>query len=70
MDELYRGYRIAIKQTDRWVARITHVRGTYVPLDAHATIKEGPQPCLVRARTLIDRYIDFLNQNALDGEPN
>ena len=41
VDEFYRGYRIAIKQTDGWVARITHVRGTHIPLSAKATEKEG-----------------------------
>ena len=70
MEQLYRSYRIAIRQTDRWVARITHVRGTYVPLDAQATLKEGAEACLVRARELIDRYIAFLEQNGIGGEPN
>lgn len=68
MDELYRGYRIAIKQGDGWNARVTHVRGPYVPLDAKATLAEGESKCLERARAQIDRYVAFLEQNQLDGE--
>ena len=70
MDEFYRGYRIAIKQTDGWVARITHARGTHIPLSAKATAKEGAERCLARARDLVDRYIEFLGRNGIDGEPN
>ncbi|HEY4203540.1 MAG TPA: hypothetical protein VGM35_00890 [Xanthobacteraceae bacterium] len=70
MDEVYRGYRIAIKQDGNWAARITHVRGTYVPLHARATAAEGPQRCLERARELIDRYLEFLSLNDIGGEPN
>jgi hypothetical protein len=70
VDEVYRGYRIAIKQDGIWTARVTHVRGPYVPLDAKATLAEGPAKCIERARAMIDRYIAFLEQNALDGEPN
>lgn len=70
MDELYRGYRISVKQAERWTARVTHVRGTLMPLDAHASLVEGPQICCGRARAMIDRYIAFLSQNGLDGEPS
>jgi hypothetical protein len=63
VDEFYRGYRIAIKQTDRWVARITHVRGTYVPLDAEASLEESSAACIERARRLVDRYVEFLDRN-------
>ena len=70
MDEVYRGYRIAIRQTDQWTARITHVRGTYIPLIASASLTEGPEPCLVRARVIIDKYIEFLEANDIGGEPN
>lgn len=70
MDEVYRFYRIAVKRADRWTAHITHVRGTYIPLTATATLAEGPEPCLARARELIDKYIDFLSDNGVDGEPN
>jgi len=70
VDEVYRGYRIALRQTDRWVARITHVRGTHVPLDAQATLTDGPELCLTRARDLIDRYVAFLSQNGIDGDPS
>ena len=70
MDEVYRGYRIAVKQNGSWTARVTHVRGPYIPLDARATEKEGAELCLIRARALIDRYIAFLADNGLDSEPN
>ena len=70
MDEVYRGYRIAVKRQNGWIARVTHVRGPYVPLDARASEHEGASLCLARARALIDRYILFLNENGLDGEPN
>ncbi len=70
MDEFYRGYRIAIKQTDGWVARITHARGTHIPLNARASAREGAERCLERARDLVDRYVEFLGRNGIDGEPN
>jgi hypothetical protein len=63
MDEVYRGYRITIKQAEAWTARVTHVRGTYVPLHAEAALTEGPQRCLERARLLVDRYVEFLSRN-------
>jgi hypothetical protein len=46
------------------------VRGPYVPLDAKAALKEGEAKCVERARAMIDRYIAFLKQNELGGEPN
>ena len=70
MDEVYRGYRIAIRKADGFEARVTHVRGTYVPLEARATLAEGAAQCMIRARTTVDRYIAFLEQNGLEGEPN
>ena len=70
VDEVYRGYRIATKLDGGWTARITHVRGPYVPLDAKATLAEGEERCVERARAVIDRYVAFLEQNDLDGEPN
>lgn len=70
MDEVYRGYRIATKQNGGWTARVTHVRGPYVPLDAKSTLAEGEAACVYRARALVDRYIAFLEQNDLGGEPN
>ena len=70
MDEVYRGYRIAIRQTDKFEARVTHVRGPYVPLNATATLAEGEDRCVARARELIDRYVKFLEQNGLSSEPN
>lgn len=70
MDEVYRGYRIAIRQNGGFSARVTHVRGPYVPLDARASLAEGEAKCLERARATIDRYIAFLEQNDIGGEPN
>ena len=70
MDEVYRGYRIAIRMAERFEARVTHVRGPYVPINASATLAEGEAQCMIRARSMIDRYIAFLEQNSLDGEPN
>ena len=70
VDEVHRGYRIATKLDGGWTARVTHVRGPYVPLDAKATLKEGEAKCVERARAMIDRYIAFLEQNDLGGEPN
>jgi hypothetical protein len=70
VDEVYRGYRIAIRMTDRWTARITHVRGPVVPLSAVATAGEGEGQCLIRARALVDRYVEFLALNDIDGKPN
>ncbi len=70
MDEVYRGYRIAIKQDGGWSARVTHVRGPHVQLDAKSTLKEGEAQCLERARRLIDRYISFLelDRSKLNGD--
>lgn len=66
MDEVYRGYRIAIREHDGWIARITDARGPAVPLTAHATLDQGPEACVLRARALIDRYMEFLDR-PLDG---
>ncbi|WP_417307522.1 hypothetical protein [Devosia sp.] len=60
MDEVYRGYRIAIRQDDKWIARITHVRGHVVPGRPQASALEGPEMCLKRARVHVDRYVEFL----------
>ena len=62
MDEVYRGYRIAIRQGDNWSARITHVRGHVVPGRPQASALEGAEMCLKRARAHVDRYIEFLNR--------
>ena len=70
MDEVYRGYRIAATLGDKWTARITHVRGTHIPLNASATLAEGAERCVARARELVDRYIAFLKDNGVGGEPN
>jgi hypothetical protein len=70
VDEVYRGYRIAIRKKEKFEARVTHVRGPYVPLTATASLGEGQEQCAIRARATIDRYIEFLEQNGLDGEPS
>ncbi len=69
MDDFYRGYRIAIRTTDQHVARVTHVRGQHVPLDARATLVEGEASCAMRARQQIDRYIAFLEASDTDSAP-
>lgn len=68
MDELYRNYRIAVRQAETWSARITHVRGPVVPTHATATLEEGSAVCLARARQIVDRYIAFLDRNEPDRE--
>ena len=70
MDEFYRGYRIAVKNVDGWIARITHSRGTHIPLNAKSSAREGPEKCLDRARDLVDRYVEFLGRNGIDGDPH
>ena len=71
MDEVYRGYRIAIKQAGNgWSARITHARGTLLPLAALATAREGPEQCLERGRAMVDRYLAFLAENGIGGKAN
>lgn len=70
MDEVYRGYRIAIKQAGTWTARITHVRGTLILLSASATLAEGAEHCLAQARARIDQYIGFLEARDSGGPPN
>ena len=60
MEELYRGYRIAIKADGKWMARITHVRGNVVPGHPDASLVEGEAVCRSRARQHIDAYIAFL----------
>ena len=69
MDELYRGYRISIKQSEGWSARITHVRGPSVPLTPRSTRAEGPDICLSRAREMVDRYVAFLSRGDDESEP-
>lgn len=70
MEEVYRGYRIAVRLTDAWRARITHVRGPHLPLDASASIHEGDVRCAERAREVIDRYLAFIKDNGPEGDPN
>jgi hypothetical protein len=60
LDEVYRGFRIAISDKRRWVARITHVRGSLAPFSASSTVEEGQETCGRRAREQIDRYLAFL----------
>lgn len=60
MDEVYRGYRIALTATLHWRARITHVRGSVVGVFAEATLEEGSTICQQRARQAVDNYIEFL----------
>lgn len=69
MDEVYRNHRIAIRQAEQWVARITHVRGHLVPIGANASLDEGHATCLLRAMAQIDRYVEFLETDAGDGAP-
>lgn len=57
---MHRGYRIAVRQDGVWVARITHARGTVMPLSVHASLAEGESVCLARAREAVDRYLAFL----------
>ena len=61
MDEVYRGYRITVKEAEFWNARITEVRGRVVPLKAKADLLEGADVCVARARAEVDRYITFLS---------
>ena len=65
MDEVYRGYRITIAQRNdsSFGARITHVRGSALPLIARATATEGEEACFRRARAGIDRYLAFLSDD-------
>lgn len=61
MDEVYRGYRIACKFVDgEWLAKIYHARGSLTPLRAQSCEDEGEAICLSRARSQIDRYLDYL----------
>ncbi|MET0530182.1 MAG: hypothetical protein ABW003_17910 [Microvirga sp.] len=65
MDEVYNGYRIAIRQSGpAWVARISHVRGSLLPITAIASQNEGTAICLERARAAVGRYIRYLDSRA------
>lgn len=67
MDEVYRGYRIAIKQiAGTWTARISAVRGTVVPVTAKSTDAEGDVVCAQRARAAVDRYVVYLAGAGVD----
>ena len=61
MEDLYRGYRIAVKHELDWRARVTHVRGHLLAVTARAKTEEGAECCLRRARAEIDRYLAFLD---------
>jgi hypothetical protein len=61
LDEIYRGYRIAVAQKEKYIARIQNARGPVVPIVAEATLAEGAEACMRRARALVDRYISFLD---------
>jgi hypothetical protein len=61
VDEVYRGYCIAIKQRDDgYVGRITSVRGPALKVQPMASLAEGEETCLLRAREAVDEYITFL----------
>ena len=68
MDEVYRDYRIAVRKAEQWMARITHVRGHLVPIEASASLDEGHTTCLSRAKAQIDKYLEFLDEDG-GGEP-
>ena len=62
MDEVYRGYRIAVRLRDgTYDARITSVRGQALNARPEAASDEV---CLRLARAAVDRYVAFL----IDGE--
>jgi hypothetical protein len=62
-DEIYRDHRIALSKDTRWSARVTHVRGPLAPVSAYASLEEGPNVCVERARWQLDRYLAFLKPN-------
>ena len=63
VDEVYRGYRIAITWHGIWHARITTTRGPVTPLRAQSSFAEGARICSSRARALVDNYIAFLDNH-------
>ncbi len=70
MDEIYRGYRIAITRrgpTEGYSARITRASGPLVPVVAGATALEGEDVCLTRARAALDRWLSFLGEDVPQG---
>ena len=60
MDEVYRGYRIAVRQRDgKYEARITSVRG---PALNERPEGANEEVCLRLARAAVDRYVAFLSE--------
>ena len=68
MDEIYRGYRTAVTSGEGWVAKITHVRGHRVPVGAQATLSEGEDVCVRRAKQELDLYLNFLALKCPDND--
>lgn len=65
MEEVYREYRIAVRWVgDTWSARVSHVRGHELPLRVRATMEQGMEECLRKARIAIDDYIRYLGSGA------
>ncbi len=61
LDGVYRGCRVTIKAKGAVLkARITHARGTVLPISAEASLQEGAETCLRRAATTLDRYLAFV----------
>jgi len=64
VDEVYHGYRIAIRLRDgRYESRITSVRGPALRERPLAPAEDGVEACRTHARAAVDRYIAFLNKN-------
>ena len=63
MDDVYRGYRIAVRLRDgQYEARITSVRGPALSNRPAVSEAEGEEACRQLARSAIDRYVAFLSE--------
>ena len=61
LDDIYRGFRISVRQVDgAWIAKLWTTRGAVSPLTARASAEEGSDVCLRRAQAAIDRYLDYV----------
>lgn len=63
MEHIYRAYRISLRQDETgWHARFWKVGGAPVHLSATATLEEGCESCLDRARRAVDSFIAYVER--------
>jgi hypothetical protein len=63
VDEVYRGYRIAIRLIDgHWLARVSEPGGRTAPVTAKVSEQQGELACAELARSRVDKYLAYIGE--------